>query len=234
MAVLVHRPPLTHVLHGPVQALSQQIPSTQFPLRHSTPPLQALPSAFLPMQFPPMQMLPGVQSLFPVHWPFCRQAVPAALHMNGAQLLVAAAEQVPLPVQVPAEVSVEPLQLCARHMAVIPCFRQAPAPSQVPSFPHVAGAAAAQPLLGSAAPAGTLVHVPCEPTTAQLLQPSVQALLQQKPSTQLPLVHSLAAVQAAPFPLVPQLPVGLQVLGGRHWVLLLHDEVQSVPAALQT
>jgi hypothetical protein len=34
--------------------------------------------------------------------------------------------------------------------------------------------------------------------------------------------------------LVPQLPVGLQVLGGRHWPLVLQDEVQSVPPALQT
>jgi hypothetical protein len=156
------------------------------------------------------------------------------LHMNGAQLLVVGSEQVPLPVQVPEEVSVEPLQLAFRQAAVMPCFWQAPPPSQKPVFPQVLGAAPGHPLLGSTAPAGTFVHVPCAPMTAQLLQPSVQALLQQKPSMQFPEVHSLAALQAAPLLLVPQLPVALQVLGGRHWLLVLQDAVQSVPAALQT
>jgi hypothetical protein len=148
---------------------------------------------------------------------------------------VLGAEQVPVPVQAPAEVKVEPVQLAFRHEAVMPCFWQAPPPSQKPVFPQVLGAAPGHPLLGSIPPAGTFVHAPCAPVTAQLLQPSVQVLLQQKPSTQLPEVHSLATVQDDPFALVaPHRPPGVHTLGARHWLLVLQDEVQLVPAALHT
>jgi hypothetical protein len=45
-------------MHVPVQALSQQKPSTQLPFRHSFAPLHVLPLAFLPIQAPPEQVLP--------------------------------------------------------------------------------------------------------------------------------------------------------------------------------
>jgi hypothetical protein len=42
------------------------------------------------------------------------------------------------------------------------------------------------------------VHVPREPVAVQVMELSVQAVLQQTPSTQNPLKHSAAAVQEAP------------------------------------
>jgi hypothetical protein len=46
---------------------------------------------------------------------------------------------------------------------------------------------------------GTWVHVPTLPATLQAWHVPPQAALQHTPSTQLPEVHWLAAVQAAPF-----------------------------------
>jgi hypothetical protein len=47
-------------------------------------------------------------------------------------------------------------------------------------------------------PALMLVQVPSEPVMLQASQAPAQALLQQYPSTQLPLVHWLAVLQTAP------------------------------------
>jgi hypothetical protein len=44
-----------------------------------------------------------------------------------------------------------------------------------------------------------LPHVPALPERLQASHAPEQAALQQTPSTQIPLVHSLAAPQAAPF-----------------------------------
>ena len=47
-------------------------------------------------------------------------------------------------------------------------------------------------------PAGVLAQAPTLPPRLQAWQVPLQALLQQTPSTQLPLWHSLAAPQEAP------------------------------------
>ncbi len=47
-------------------------------------------------------------------------------------------------------------------------------------------------------PAGLLAQVPTLPVRLQALQAPAQAVLQHTPSTQLPLTHAFAAVQAAP------------------------------------
>ena len=60
---------------------------------------------------------------------------------------------------------------------------------------------------GSAPPGGTGAQVPSEVETAQLRQPPVQAVVQQTPSAQNPLLHSLAAEQGWPGALGPQLPL---------------------------
>src|SRR5262245_58665643 len=54
---------------------------------------------------------------------------------------------------------------------------------------------------GSTPPAATGWQVPCRPATAHELQEVQLAAAQQNPSVQLPLKHSVAAVQAAPFAL---------------------------------
>lgn len=51
---------------------------------------------------------------------------------------------------------------------------------------------------GSLVPVGTFTHVPSIPPTAHEVQVPAQAALQQTPSTQLPLVHSLAPAQPEP------------------------------------
>src|SRR5580704_10754822 len=68
--------------------------------------------------------------------------------------------------------------------------RQAPLPL-LPS--HASGATQA---LLSVPPCGTVVQVPTWPATSQLWQVVVQALLQQTPSTQKVLTHSLPTAHA--------------------------------------
>ena len=72
---------------------------------------------------------------------------------------------------------------------------QAPAPLQNPVLPQ--GGLAAQ-FGGSATPFGTLLQVPL-PLRLHDWQAGQLAVLQQTPSTQLPLAHSFPPPQAAPF-----------------------------------
>ncbi len=59
---------------------------------------------------------------------------------------------------------------------------------------------------GSPAPIGTGAQVPSDVDSAQLRQLPVQAVVQQTPSAQKPLAHSLPAEQGWPGDLGPQLP----------------------------
>ena len=59
----------------------------------------------------------------------------------------------------------------------------------------------------------------------------LQALLQQTPCAQKPLPHSVAAEQAAPRGLRPQLlimPFMPQMAGAMHWVLVVHAVKQRL------
>ena len=101
--------------------------------------------------------------------------------------------------------------------------RQAPLPSQrflQESSLHLP--------LGSGAPAATLVQVPCMPGIAQDLQMPVQALLQQTPSTQLPLEQSAPLPHLPPFSRLPQEPA-LQTVPPAHWVSLPQVPRQLLP-----
>jgi hypothetical protein len=107
--------------------------------------------------------------------------------------------QVP-PWQVPAIVRVEPL---AGHVAfeqAVPfayCW-QPPAPSQRPLEPQLAAPSSAQKAAGAAVPAGSGVQAPL-PERLQAVQAGQSAEPQHTPSTQLPLMHWVPAVQARPF-----------------------------------
>jgi hypothetical protein len=98
--------------------------------------------------------------------------------------------------------------------------RQPPEPSQVPSVPQLLGPWSWQARAGSVVPAArgsrvperTGVQVPRAPAEAQYWQRPAQAVLQQTPSTQLPLAHWSPLVQVWPLPRGPQLPL-LQTLG---------------------
>jgi hypothetical protein len=81
-------------------------------------------------------------------------------------------------------------------------LRQAPLPSQVPSNPQPEASDLRQ-VAGTrgATPAATKAHRPGELGVLQDLQVSVQALLQQTPSTQKPLAQSPAQAQVTPLAL---------------------------------
>jgi hypothetical protein len=111
-------------------------------------------------------------------------------------------------------------------------FRQAPAPSHLPSVAHIAAVVSLQTPCGSAPPAAIDVQVPSEPGTAQLRQAPVQVVSQQTPSAQCALTQSASAVQDWPFTFCPQVPtvapVGIvQLCPGAHSVWLEQDSVQA-------
>ena len=65
---------------------------------------------------------------------------------------------------------------------------------------------AAQPPFGLGMPLATNAHVPIEPRTAQDMQVPLQAVWQQAPCAQKPLLHSSFATHGAPNPGRPQVP----------------------------
>jgi hypothetical protein len=104
---------------------------------------------------------------------------------------------VPVPLQVRAGVSVDPVHADATHTVPVMCSRQAPAPLQLPSLPHVIAAVGPQWSSGSW-PACTLVHVPSVPASAQERQVVSHAVAQQTFCAQTLLVQSPLAVHEAP------------------------------------
>src|SRR5262249_49930690 len=116
-------------------------------------------------------------------------------------LLITLPPHVPVPLHVPWVVCV-PAEHDAKTQTVPDTyFRHAPAPSQVPSRPQVLTAAAVHSLSGSA-PATMKPQVPSAPApffaAEHAWQNPVHVVLQQTPSAQTPLVHSLAAAHARP------------------------------------
>jgi hypothetical protein len=107
-----------------------------------------------------------------------------------------------------AGVKVVPLQAAGAQVTLIPACVEAPAPLQVPVLPQVP--LALQRACGSVMALATLAQVPGLPATLQAMQVPQLAVLQQTPSTQLPLPHSWFDRQATPsdltgrqLPLVP-------------------------------
>jgi hypothetical protein len=98
--------------------------------------------------------------------------------------------------------TLSPSQVPALHS--VPCSyrRQAPLPSQVPSWPQLTGDLGAQmvALLGFA-PNGTKAQTPRELGRLQAMQVCPQAEVQQIPSTQNPLRHSRSQLQDSAVPL---------------------------------
>ncbi len=98
-------------MHAPVQAVLQQVPSTQLPLVHSGEVMQVWPLAFLGVHFPALQKLVPVQGAVSEQPP--AQMAPA--HELGAQLTVSTAGHAPLPSQPAATVATPFAQLPARQ-----------------------------------------------------------------------------------------------------------------------
>ena len=116
-----------------------------------------------------------------------------------------------MPLQVRADVSVEPVQLAAAHCVPAAYRRHAPAPLQKPSLPQVAMPPSVHWPRGSM-PFGTFEHVPSVPATAHERHVPVQVVRQQTPCSQRPELHWAGAVQVAPGGSRPQLPL-LHVFG---------------------
>jgi hypothetical protein len=148
---------------------------------------------------PPVQALPGA------HWAAVVQVVKQAeapLHTNGAHEMVGGDLQLPAPSHFASPLSTLAVasQEAGRQMVSAPRSRQAPAPSQVPSWPHEPAVATAQPgwPAGEVPPAGTFMHDPGLPETSQDWHRSVQAVAQQTPSAQIPEAQSVPAPHASP------------------------------------
>ena len=134
--------------------------------------------------------------------------------VQGGQDSEVAPEHLPLPSQVRMPVTPAPSQVPPLHGVSLTNWRQPPLPSQVPSSPQVAGVLAThwRATLGLT-PDGTRAQSPRELARLHALQVSVQALLQQIPSTQKPVWHSRSQLQDSVFPLDWLGVSGEQVLG---------------------
>jgi hypothetical protein len=108
--------------------------------------------------------------------------------------------------QVEVGVYTPPAQVSAAHSVPIGYRWQPPAPSQVPSVLQDEACLSRHTPCGSLAPSGTEAQVPSDVDSAQLRQLPVQAVAQQTPSAQKPLMHSPAAEHGCPSGFWPQLP----------------------------
>jgi hypothetical protein len=174
----------SHLRQLPVQAVAQQTPSAQKVLAHSLDAEQGCPTAFGP-QLPFTQSCPSTQSLLLVH--LLMQALFA--HANGEQFTTPVGRQVPSPSQVPVVFSLLPLHEAATQTVSAAYLAHPPEPSQTPVSPQVEASDFRQTPWGSVTPTSTGPQIPGCPLWLQLTQAPVQALLQQRPSTQYPEAH---------------------------------------------
>ena len=181
---------------GPVQLLLQQTPSAHCPEAHCPCIVQAAPFGLRP-QLPATHLVLGAQSESEAQ--VTTQALVLPSQLNGAQMIDAPEVQFPVPSQTRMPPTAEPLQVPGWQTVPSSYERQPPLPSQVPSSPQDEVGPWGQTLatLG-ATPAATNEQMPGAEGVLQDLQLSVQALLQQTPSTQKLLVQSVSQPQAAP------------------------------------
>jgi hypothetical protein len=227
-----HDPALPATLQAwqePHAASEQHTLSTQLPLWHCGPAVQACPTAFRSPHAPlAPQVLGDAQCEGMVH--VVRHAPAAASQTKGAQDCTSPGTQAPLPSQVGASTTLAPstAQVWAPHGVLAGCLRQAPAPSHLPSKPQLIADSVRHVLRGSGVPAVTGAQAPSEPMTLHAWQgPQVMAW-QQTPSVQLPLAHSEAARHAAPGGRSPHEPP-THTLGGEQSMSLPHAAKQVLP-----
>jgi len=218
LATLLHVPSLPEIPHDlqvVEQAWSQQKPCAQKPESHSLGIVQAVPID-LSVHTPPLQMLGATQSVVAVAVVQVVRQAPAVVSQvylpHGRD---AAARQTPAPSQVRADNAVvEFMHAAAPHTVVVPYLRHAPAPSQVPSLPHVEAAAIGHwEATSGALPAAIGEQVPTLPAIEHDMQVPVHAMLQQTLLTQNPDAQSLFSPDehVPPIGILPQL-MATQVL----------------------
>ena len=115
---------------------------------------------------PPAPPVPGGPQVVPVQTLGARQSAslaqlvrhaPAVPHRYGAHGTGNAIRQMPAPLHVRVGVAVEPLHIAAAHIVAPEWLRHAPAPSQVPSLPHVTAPSSEHWFSGSV-PLAALMH----------------------------------------------------------------------------
>jgi hypothetical protein len=166
------------------QAMLQQTPSVQKPEPHSLSPLQTAPIGLAP-QLPFAHSVPLAQSELDVH--VVAHLFVAGLQLYGAQIVVGPALQCPWPSQTLMPLTEAPSHVPDLQIVPAGCLRQWPCPSQVPSPPQLEAGEAAHAAESSCIPFGTNEHVPGALWLLHVLHVSVQAVSQQRPSTQKPL-----------------------------------------------
>jgi hypothetical protein len=173
-----------HASHCPAHAVLQQTPSTQLPLAQSFADAHVAPLAMVPWQMPPSTQV----ALLSEHWLVVAQLVrhADAPQTYGAHASVVAAGQCPAPSQLAASVSVPALQLAAVHCDVGYVHAVTSVPLHAPPQVEPVPVHAVRPPTGAPV---TAVHVPRFPVTLQASHCPEQPVLQQKPSTQLPVEH---------------------------------------------
>jgi len=190
-------PLMLQASHCPLQAESQQFPSTHWPLRHSFSAAHGLPLPCFAWHTPAEQNWPVA------HWAseaqFPRHCVAAQAYTP--QLWFRRMGQLPVPVQLAARTAVPLVQLAVRHRVSPLGYAQARAsvPLQVP--PHIVPSELQARRVPWGAPL-TGAQVPTKPATSQAWHCPLQAALQQRPSMQNPLPHWFSAVQVFPFVLL--------------------------------
>jgi hypothetical protein len=203
----------------------QQTPSTQAPLMHWVPAVQARPLALSAqlLLVVPWQVNGDTQSVSAVHV-VLHALVP---HTKGEQGMVAGVAHAPAPVQWEMGVNVEPVQEASPQLTLALASAQAPAPLHRPVFPQ--GGLAVQ--RASDMPAAMLAQVPGLPVLLHCWQSPQVEVAQQTPSTQkLPVRQSVVALHGCPSRfLVPQRFVfGSQMLGARQSVSTVQADLHAL------
>lgn len=210
---LRHRPVAGSSLH----ALSQQIPSVQWPLTHSALPVQAVPLGLSPHVLL-MQVYGTTQSALETQ---------LDLQVVGPQLKLpqesaSGVTQAPAPSQVDGGVSSE-LVAHSATLQFTPCATKAHSPPlQAPVLPQDAVGVDLHTPWGSGEPSATGLHRPAEAARLHAMQALVQVELQQTPCAQLPDTHSDPVPHSAPSGFRPHEPLLVsQTLGDAHCELSL-------------
>jgi hypothetical protein len=186
-----------HELHAPWQATLQQTPSAQNPDAQSEPCVQTAARGFGP-QLPFTHLTPVTQSPSVLHDE--KHMFDDGSQSNGAHTVEGPGLHRPLGSHAYTPEMVAPSHAPGLHTDPGAYFRQAPAPLQVPSSPHVETSALGQTLaVRGGVPFGTNEQVPGDAVVLHALHVSAQAVLQQTPSTQNPLAQSPPHPQACPF-----------------------------------
>jgi hypothetical protein len=186
-------PPTLHASHCPMQAESQQTPSTQYDDAHSVESLHASALGRFGRHRPATQNLPRPQSWSEVHWfphRVSTHAPPQSIRCSGGH--------VPMPSQLATMVAVPPAQLAARHSTPCPGYTQESrlVPSQnpphaLPSVTHGVRAPRGEPL-------GTGLHLPSLPPTSQASHCPAHRASQHTPSAQILVVQSESCAHLLP------------------------------------